>query len=76
MNIAGNLKAKAREVHVEVNASACRKCGICVKFCPQKVLSEDSFGAVTVVDVRRCTACRLCELYCPDVCILVREEAH
>ena len=52
----------------------CKGCGICVHFCPKKVLELDESEKVVVVRAGDCVACRLCELRCPDLAIEVETE--
>lgn len=67
----------AQESHweIDVNPKWCKKCGLCVVFCPRKVL-EDA-GGPKVKDIALCTGCLMCEMHCPDFAITVRrrEEA-
>ena len=64
--------AKKEKSSVEIYQSWCKRCGICVAFCPAEVLSQDASGKVQVKDPDRCTGCQLCELRCPDFAIHVR----
>ena len=64
--------AKKGKYAIEVYNSWCKRCGICVAFCPTEALAQDEFGAVYVKDPDRCTGCQLCELRCPDFAIQVR----
>lgn len=47
----------------------CKKCGICIAFCPKKVLENDEFGKVVVAKPDQCIACKICEQLCPDFAI-------
>lgn len=54
-----------------VNQKLCKKCGICIKICPRKVLEPDAGGLPHVVRQEKCTACDLCASHCPDFAIEV-----
>lgn len=49
----------------------CKGCGICVEFCPKKVLELDELGKIKVANPDDCVACGQCELRCPDYAIYV-----
>lgn len=66
------LGGKAREIRIDT--VRCKGCGICVEFCPTKVLILAE-GAAAVADLDRCTACNLCDLRCPDFAITVVPSA-
>ncbi|MBI4496216.1 MAG: 4Fe-4S binding protein [Deltaproteobacteria bacterium] len=59
---------------IEIYHSWCKRCGICVAFCPRDVLAQDGGGALYVKDLERCTGCQWCELRCPDFAIHVRPQ--
>ena len=52
----------------------CKGCGICVAFCPTKVLELDRSDKAVAARLADCIACRLCELRCPDLAIEVEVE--
>jgi len=52
----------------------CKGCGICVEFCPRKVLRLSEAGKAEVVAADRCTRCGLCEMLCPDFAITAPEK--
>jgi 2-oxoglutarate ferredoxin oxidoreductase subunit delta len=60
---------------IEIYKSWCKRCGICVAFCPAEALAQDESGNVYVKDPERCTGCQLCEWRCPDFAIHVRKAA-
>jgi 2-oxoglutarate ferredoxin oxidoreductase subunit delta len=57
---------------VFVRTDACKGCGICVSFCPQKILAfSDDYNSQgvrypRVTDQSRCVICKNCMIYCPD----------
>ena len=59
---------------VEVYKGWCKKCGICIAFCPQQVLEADDSGCPVVKHPEKCTGCLLCELRCPDFAIVVYKD--
>jgi 2-oxoglutarate ferredoxin oxidoreductase subunit delta len=56
---------KAR-VLFAVNSAWCKRCGICIEFCPRKVFVEREDGYPEAANPDACTQCALCELLCPD----------
>jgi len=55
--------------------SWCKGCGICVAFCPKKVLGLVN-DKIAVTDADSCIKCGQCELRCPDYAIWLEEEEH
>ena len=51
-----------------VNTGWCTGCGICVAFCPMKVL-EVKLEKVVIANPDACVKCGFCELRCPDYAI-------
>lgn len=66
-------KSKGKNT-VTVYPDWCKGCGICVEFCPAKVLELNDQGKSTVVHEENCIGCGFCELHCPDFAIVVREK--
>ena len=52
----------------------CKRCGICVAFCPTQALTSDKDGLPVLTYPEKCTLCRMCELRCPDFAITVRKK--
>lgn len=65
---------------VMISEDLCKGCGICVEFCPRKVLKVSSkltrrgFFPPEKIEDRDCTDCKLCEITCPDLAIWVAED--
>ena len=66
--------AKNKLKEIIINRDWCKGCGICVSFCPTKVLELDARDKATVVRPEDCICCRMCELRCPDLAIEVLAE--
>ena len=49
----------------------CKGCGICVEFCPKKVLELSELEKVVVAREQDCIKCKQCEMRCPDFAIFV-----
>lgn len=66
------------------NSERCKGCGLCISFCPKKILDFDKsvFNAsgvhpVYMTDQESCIGCQSCALMCPDAIITIEklEEA-
>ena len=66
--------AKKKLKEIVINRDWCKGCGICVSFCPTKVLELDRADKSIVVRPEDCICCRMCELRCPDLAIEVLIE--
>lgn len=53
----------------------CKGCGICVEFCPKKVLGLEH-DVVKVLKEEDCIKCGQCELRCPDYAIYLEEDTY
>lgn len=60
--------------NVTVYPDWCKGCGICVEFCPGKVLELSDQGKCLVVREDDCISCGFCELHCPDFAIIVKDK--
>ncbi len=65
-------KPKLKAHHI--NREWCKGCGICVHFCPTKVLELDDEDKSVAVRLEDCICCMQCELRCPDLAIEVETE--
>jgi len=59
---------------VEIYEGWCKKCGICVAFCPHKVLDINEEGYPYVKDPEKCKGCNWCEIRCPDFAVAVSQN--
>ena len=50
----------------------CKGCGICVAFCPKKVLGLEN-EKIAILDGDSCIKCGQCGLRCPDYAIYLKE---
>ena len=58
-----------------VDTPWCKGCGVCVMFCPKKVL-EIKDNKVIIARYEDCIKCGQCELRCPDYAIYLEEEGQ
>jgi len=58
---------------LEINKAWCKGCGICVAFCPKKVL-EMQHGKIAVANPDSCILCNICGGLCPDYAIWIEES--
>lgn len=59
---------------LKIQTNRCKGCGICVAFCPKKVLAVNELEKVEAVNEKACIQCRQCEMRCPDYAIFVHKE--
>lgn len=60
---------------IDINLNWCKGCGLCVEFCPRKVLALD-IGKVYVQREDECIVCNMCQRICPDYAINVRRDEY
>ncbi|MDR1875184.1 MAG: 4Fe-4S binding protein [Synergistaceae bacterium] len=56
----------------------CKKCGLCVRYCPKNVYDADPLGAPVIARAQDCVGCIQCEARCPDFALTVENtpEKH
>ncbi len=59
---------------VSIYPDWCKGCGICVAFCPGKVLELGPDGKARTIPGRDCLDCGFCEYHCPDFAIVVKTK--
>ncbi|HEY3315611.1 MAG TPA: ferredoxin family protein [Bacillota bacterium] len=62
---------KVEPLPVTFNQEWCKKCGVCVRFCPVKALETGPSGFPALARPDECTRCGLCENLCPDYAAVV-----
>ena len=65
-----------KHFHLTVIPERCKDCGICIAFCPQKILRAGADGKPELTDPDACSGCKQCEYYCPDFAIYVDKETQ
>lgn len=68
---------------VVIDRDLCKSCGLCIKFCPKKLLkSDDKLNSRGVMpakfeasDGAACTGCGNCAAMCPDAAIEIEAPA-
>ena len=65
-----------RKGKVTIDQRYCKGCNLCVAFCPQKILAQDTntitpngYNPCMVTDGDKCIGCGSCTLMCPDAAI-------
>ncbi len=72
---AGRRRAKRTQAEnpITIYPAWCKRCGLCVAFCPKEVLEAGPDGLPRVARPEECISCGLCELRCPDFAISLGE---
>ena len=66
---------------VTIHRDLCKSCGLCIEFCPRKLLALDEglnkrgvHPAVFTGSADACTGCCNCATMCPDAAIEIEED--
>ena len=62
------------KMSLKIIEKRCKGCGICVEFCPKKVLIINEIEKVQIDKPEECIYCKQCELRCPDFAIFAQKE--
>ncbi|TYP59860.1 4Fe-4S dicluster domain-containing protein [Thermosediminibacter litoriperuensis] len=63
-----------KKFQISVVGKRCKKCGICVAFCPKKVLKMEINSVPVAERLEECIGCNWCYLRCPEIAIFVKEK--
>ncbi|WP_339138159.1 MAG: 4Fe-4S dicluster domain-containing protein [Candidatus Electrothrix sp. GW3-4] len=69
-----NNREKKKRFTVSFYHDWCKSCGICMAFCPQKIITPGKEGKPEIFEKDSCVGCRFCEMHCPDFAITVSES--
>lgn len=71
----GKKRSFKERNELRVNPVWCKRCGICVAFCPKEALGKNPVDLPCWRDQDACNGCRLCESWCPDFALeIINEE--
>jgi 2-oxoglutarate ferredoxin oxidoreductase subunit delta len=65
---------------VVVKNDFCKGCGLCIEYCPKKVLqvsshlNEMGYHYAEADETKKCSGCLVCTLVCPEVAIEVYHD--
>jgi indolepyruvate ferredoxin oxidoreductase beta subunit len=71
----GAESAPPASPRLEITATWCKGCDICVTVCPERCLALGAAGVAELTDEAACSGCRVCEWLCPDFAIRVRTDS-
>jgi len=63
------LSINRDQLVIKLKQDWCKGCGICIAFCPKKVLGLNAQHKIVMLDEENCIKCGQCELRCPDFAI-------
>jgi 2-oxoglutarate ferredoxin oxidoreductase subunit delta len=70
-----NLENKGKKLFIQkIFEDWCKRCGICIAFCPASVFDKSKSGLPVIKDPDACTGCRFCEIHCPDFALSIQER--
>jgi len=75
-----NVTKESVKHKVVVRAQFCKGCGLCIEYCPRKVLrysnqlNSSGYYYAEPSEETECSGCMACVLVCPDCVIEVYDE--
>ena len=60
----------------EINRKWCKRCGLCIHYCPKKVYDADPMGSPIMARPEGCVGCALCEMRCPDFALSIEKTGE
>ena len=64
----------AENTYLYIKKNWCKRCGICIAFCPKGVFKQSKEGYPVIDDIEKCAECGLCVVMCPELAILTEEK--
>lgn len=68
-NVEVDASEDFKKTPVYIYYNWCKKCGICVSFCPTGTLARKADGTPYVKNPEKCIHCETCDRLCPDFAI-------
>ena len=63
-----------KEKYLHIKKGWCKRCGICIEFCPKGVYKKGRDGYPIIDDIEKCVECQICAAMCPDLAIITEEK--
>lgn len=60
--------------NISIDNDLCKKCNICVEFCPKQVFNVNKDGYIIPEYASKCIGCKLCVSRCPDFALTVEVD--
>jgi len=57
-----------------INYDWCKRCWICIQFCPKEVYDASALGQPVPTRIEDCTQCMICVNRCPDFAIVITDS--
>ena len=64
------LKVMSKDTYLYIKKNWCKRCDICIEFCPKNVYKKGEDGYPKIGDIKKCTQCRICVAICPEFAII------